>query len=142
MDFVLIKKIPGKENVEMAILENGGYCPCKFEQIDENKCMCDEFTKQESGECSCGLYSKVPVDYILFTKDGCPRCEILRSKINQSGLVCIETNDITLIKDTSVLKKHGFPLLLSRDGSSYNFKSAVFLIDGLIENSEGTLIGG
>lgn len=38
--------------------ERDGYCPCKFERIPDNKCMCKEFREQESGECHCGLYVK------------------------------------------------------------------------------------
>lgn len=40
--------------------KNGGYCPCKFEKIEDNKCPCKEF--RETKECECTLYIKVP-DY-------------------------------------------------------------------------------
>ena len=41
-----------------ALRANDGYCPCKLFHTPENKCMCEEFRKQPSGECHCGLYIK------------------------------------------------------------------------------------
>ena len=43
--------------------ENGGYCPCRTERIDDNKCMCKEFKDQIAdpdfeGYCHCMLYYK------------------------------------------------------------------------------------
>lgn len=39
--------------------ENSGYCPCRLEKTDENKCICKEFLEQkESGYCHCQLYYK------------------------------------------------------------------------------------
>lgn len=46
------------EFVKSGVKNNAGYCPCKTEQIAENKCMCEDFKKQDSGECYCGLYVK------------------------------------------------------------------------------------
>lgn len=42
---------------------NGGYCPCRRDRIDENKCMCKEFRDQiddpdYEGYCHCMLYYK------------------------------------------------------------------------------------
>ena len=41
----------------------GGYCPCRLERIEENKCMCQEFRNQikdpnYEGFCHCMLYYK------------------------------------------------------------------------------------
>ena len=40
-----------------------GYCPCRREKTDENKCMCKEFREQIAdptfeGYCHCMLYYK------------------------------------------------------------------------------------
>ena len=41
----------------------GGYCPCRMERSEENKCICKEFREQISdpnlkGYCHCMLYYK------------------------------------------------------------------------------------
>ena len=55
------------ENVVRAIQEGlkrtGGYCPCKLNRTEENKCMCEEFKSQIKdpefeGYCHCRLYYK------------------------------------------------------------------------------------
>ena len=55
-----IKKNPNKsvvEEVEKALKENDGYCPCAFPKTEDTKCMCKEFRERETpGECYCGLY--------------------------------------------------------------------------------------
>lgn len=43
--------------------ETGGYCPCRMERIEDNKCMCKEFKDQIAdpdfeGFCHCMLYYK------------------------------------------------------------------------------------
>ena len=48
-----------KEGLE----HTGGYCPCRRERIEENKCMCKEFREQIKdpdfeGYCHCLLYYK------------------------------------------------------------------------------------
>ena len=48
-----------KEGLE----RTGGYCPCRLERTEENKCMCKEFRDQIkdpgfSGYCHCMLYYK------------------------------------------------------------------------------------
>ena len=40
-----------------------GYCPCRLEKTEENKCMCKEFKEQIAdpnfeGYCHCMLYYK------------------------------------------------------------------------------------
>lgn len=47
-----------KEKIRKALKDNMGYCPCKLEHIEDNRCMCKEFLEQESGPCHCGLYYK------------------------------------------------------------------------------------
>ena len=62
-------KVKLNENQEIvdAIREGlkrtGGYCPCKLERTEENKCMCQEFRDQiddpeYEGYCHCMLYYK------------------------------------------------------------------------------------
>ena len=41
----------------------GGYCPCRLEKSEDNKCMCKEFRNQIAdpnfeGFCHCLLYYK------------------------------------------------------------------------------------
>lgn len=41
----------------------GGYCPCRLEKTEDNKCMCKEFREQIAdpdfeGYCHCMLYYK------------------------------------------------------------------------------------
>lgn len=43
--------------------ERGGYCPCRLEKTEDNKCMCKEFRDQIAdpeyeGFCHCMLYYK------------------------------------------------------------------------------------
>ena len=57
---------PDKEIVKMikdGLKKNGGYCPCRLEKREENKCMCEEFKAQVNdpefeGYCHCMLYYK------------------------------------------------------------------------------------
>lgn len=62
-------KIKFNENEEIVktikegLVKTGGYCPCKLERTDENKCMCEEFKSQINdpdfeGYCHCLLYYK------------------------------------------------------------------------------------
>ena len=44
--------------IKKQLKENDGYCPCRIKKIPENKCMCEEFRNQVSGECHCGLFIK------------------------------------------------------------------------------------
>lgn len=49
--------------VKEGLKRNNGYCPCRREKIEENKCMCEEFKKQINdpdfeGYCHCMLYYK------------------------------------------------------------------------------------
>lgn len=70
---MIIKTNPNKDKrqiIQKAISDNKGYCCCKLEHIDDNKCMCKEFREQEgAGFCYCGLYYKVP-DFPVVTLCG------------------------------------------------------------------------
>ena len=57
---------PDKEivkTVKDGLEAKGGYCPCRLELTDDNKCMCKEFRDQIAdpdfeGYCHCMLYYK------------------------------------------------------------------------------------
>lgn len=57
---------PDKEivrSVKEGLAKKGGYCPCRMEKTEDNKCMCKEFRKQIAdsnfeGYCHCMLYYK------------------------------------------------------------------------------------
>ena len=62
-------KIRLNENEEMVRLireglkKTGGFCPCRRERTEENKCICKEFREQMDdpefeGFCHCQLYYK------------------------------------------------------------------------------------
>ena len=62
-------KVRFNENEEVVKLikegleKSGGYCPCRRERTDENKCICKEFREQIKdpdfeGYCHCLLYYK------------------------------------------------------------------------------------
>jgi ferredoxin-thioredoxin reductase catalytic subunit len=49
--------------VKEGLEKTGGYCPCRIQRTEENKCMCDEFKSQIQdpdfeGFCHCMLYYK------------------------------------------------------------------------------------
>jgi ferredoxin-thioredoxin reductase catalytic subunit len=49
--------------VKQGLEHTGGYCPCRRERTEENKCMCLEFRNQIKdpdfeGYCHCYLYYK------------------------------------------------------------------------------------
>lgn len=49
--------------IKEGLKARGGYCPCRVEMIEENKCVCKEFREQIAdpnfeGYCHCGLYYK------------------------------------------------------------------------------------
>ncbi len=57
---------PDKEivaTIKEGLKRTGGYCPCKREHTEENRCMCEEFKQQTQdpnfeGYCHCMLYYK------------------------------------------------------------------------------------
>ena len=49
--------------VQEGLKRTGGYCPCRMERTEENKCMCKEFRDkikdpEFEGFCHCYLYYK------------------------------------------------------------------------------------
>lgn len=48
--------------VKEGLKQRDGYCPCRLEDLPENKCMCKEFREQKIGLCHCGLYEKYEVE--------------------------------------------------------------------------------
>lgn len=49
--------------IKAGLKKKNGYCPCRLEIIDDNKCMCKEFRDQIAdpdfeGFCHCRLYYK------------------------------------------------------------------------------------
>ena len=49
--------------IKEGLKKKNGYCPCRLESIDENKCICEEFKAQIAdpdfeGYCHCMLYYK------------------------------------------------------------------------------------
>ena len=51
------------QTVKEGLKRTGGYCPCRIEQSEATKCICDEFRQQMAdpefeGYCHCLLYYK------------------------------------------------------------------------------------
>jgi len=49
--------------IREGLARSGGYCPCRLERTEDNKCMCKEFREQMAdpqfeGYCHCLLYFK------------------------------------------------------------------------------------
>ncbi|MDO4731035.1 MAG: ferredoxin-thioredoxin reductase catalytic domain-containing protein [Clostridia bacterium] len=49
--------------IKEGLKKTGGYCPCRLEHIEDNKCICKEFRDQIKdpefeGFCHCMLYYK------------------------------------------------------------------------------------
>lgn len=49
--------------VKEGLKRTGGYCPCRLEHTEDNKCICNEFRAQIAdpdfeGFCHCMLYYK------------------------------------------------------------------------------------
>ena len=49
--------------VKKGLEQRGGYCPCRMEKSEANKCICEEFRRQIEdpefeGYCHCMLYYK------------------------------------------------------------------------------------
>lgn len=58
-----IIKNPDEEKykeVTMAVIQNGGYCPCLVFKTEDTFCMCKDFREQKTeGFCHCGRFKKV-----------------------------------------------------------------------------------
>lgn len=51
------------KRIQAGLKAKGGYCPCRLEKTEENKCICQEFKEQIAdpdfeGYCHCLLYYK------------------------------------------------------------------------------------
>ena len=51
------------KTVKEGLKQRGGYCPCRLEKTEDNKCICREFREQIAdpefeGYCHCMLYYK------------------------------------------------------------------------------------
>lgn len=51
------------KTIQEGLKRTGGYCPCKLDRSEDNKCMCKEFRDQIKdpefeGFCYCTLYYK------------------------------------------------------------------------------------
>ena len=49
--------------IREGLQKRGGYCPCRIEKTEDNKCICREFKEQIAdpefeGYCHCMLYYK------------------------------------------------------------------------------------
>ena len=49
--------------VKEGLKRTGGYCPCRLQHTEENRCICQEFRQQIAdpafeGYCHCMLYYK------------------------------------------------------------------------------------
>jgi len=49
--------------IKEGLKKKGGYCPCRLEKTEDNKCICREFREQINdpnfeGYCHCMLYYK------------------------------------------------------------------------------------
>lgn len=49
--------------IKKGLEKTGGYCPCRVQRTEENKCVCKEFKEQINdpefeGYCHCRLYYK------------------------------------------------------------------------------------
>lgn len=120
MDYAVITKLPNSEDIAMTVKANDGHCPCKTIKDESTKCLCQEFRDQTEGECACGLYFKRQAEYVLYTKDGCPRCDILKKELERVGKVYIESKEYP---DGLV----NLPHLVSSSGVEYTYKEAMAL---------------
>lgn len=51
------------QTIKDGLKAKGGYCPCRLERSEDNKCICKEFREQMAdpnfeGYCHCLLYYK------------------------------------------------------------------------------------
>ena len=51
------------KTIREGLKRTGGYCPCRLERTEDNKCICKEFREQIAdpnfkGYCHCMLYYK------------------------------------------------------------------------------------
>jgi len=58
-----IVRNPNKQEYDLItnlVRKNDNFCPCRLEKTQSNKCMCDDFLRQDyEGECHCGRFVKI-----------------------------------------------------------------------------------
>jgi len=128
MDYTVIKRVPDSKDILLAVSKNDGYCPCKVEKTPDTKCMCKEFRDQKRGVCSCGLYNKVDADFLIYTKEGCTRCAILKRELARAGKIFVETDDYATLGDDEYFMDNGLPVLVTPTGRRYNYPNAIKLM--------------
>jgi len=71
--------------IQAALKETGGYCPCvpKYAWTEDTKCMCKEFREQEEGECHCKMFIKVKEDLPMYDFES----YILWAKTNENAII-------------------------------------------------------
>lgn len=118
--------MPGMDSVKRAVDLNNGHCPCKIERSGDTRCPCKGYREQEEGLCDCGLYFKKHYDvyYVLYTREGCPRCKILKDELEKAGMIFVESTDYSQIKNTAL------PVLVD-EYAERNFKEAMDYISFL-----------
>lgn len=60
--FVKIIRKENSEDIFQAVRNNEGYCVCQLAKTPDSKCPCREFREQSSGDCHCGLYTKIEIE--------------------------------------------------------------------------------
>lgn len=50
-------KLDNANNIMKNIVNKDGYCPCRLQKTEDNKCICKEV--RDGGDCICGLYEWV-----------------------------------------------------------------------------------
>lgn len=60
VSFAKDKNLESIQNIQKAVKENDGYCPCRAVKTEDTRCMCKDFRDQIDaaipGKCHCGLY--------------------------------------------------------------------------------------
>ena len=51
-----------REQLLMALLKSGGFCPCQVKKDRDTMCPCKNY--RQKGECICGLFVKVPQEVV------------------------------------------------------------------------------
>lgn len=84
-----------REELDAAIKNNEGYCPCLSEKNEDTKCMCKKFREQDTnGFCHCGRFIKLKkIKRATILSDDTPsaieRALILQEILFKNG-VCAE----------------------------------------------------
>jgi len=127
-DPVMVRK-PNTDDILIALINNNGYCPCKFEQNDDTKCPCKEFREKGYGECSCGLYVMENPCNIIYTKEGCPKCNILKRELKQHDQEYIELTECLEPNRLEFIMREGYPVLVDKQNCIYNYLNAMRILN-------------